>query len=71
MTAKRATRTRTNVEINPGKRLLSTREAATYLGVGLKKARDYCEKVGAVRRFGKSILFDRVIIDQALNRGEV
>lgn len=71
MTTKRAARTRTNVEINPGKRLLNTREAATYLGVGLKKARDYCEEIGAVKRFGKSVLFDKAVIDKALSRGEV
>ena len=66
----KAERKRTNVEINPEKRLLNTKEAASYLGVGTKRARKYCEQIGALRRFGaRSVLFDRAVIDRALDAG--
>lgn len=52
------------------KRLLTTREAAAYLNTGTYKARHYCESIGAMRRFGKSVLFDRVAIDRAITNGE-
>lgn len=52
------------------KRLLTTREAAAYLNIGTYRARHYCEEIGAMRRFGTSVLFDRVAIDRAISNGE-
>lgn len=50
------------------KRLLNVKEAAAYLGMGRQRARKWCEEIGAMRRIGqKSIRYDRVIIDQALD----
>jgi len=49
------------------KRLLSSREAAAYLGLGLTSTRRFCDSIGATRRFGSRVLFDRLVIDKALD----
>ncbi len=50
-----------------GKRLLSESEAREYIGLGRIRCREYCEKIGAVRRIGKRVLYDRTVIDRALD----
>ena len=48
------------------KRLLNIKEVCTYIGVGQTQARRYMEDIGATRRFGKRVLFDKHIIDDAI-----
>ena len=49
------------------KRLLSTKEVAGYLGMGTVRAREYMDKIGATRKFGRRVLFDKTVIDKALS----
>ena len=41
------------------KRLLNIKEVCTYIGVGQTQARRYMDDIGAVRRFGRRVLFDK------------
>ncbi len=50
------------------KRLLTIYEAAQYVGLGTKSARKYMEEIGAVRKFGSRVLFDKNVIDQELDQ---
>lgn len=50
------------------KRLLNIKEVCTYIGVGETQARAYMDEIGATKRFGRRVLFDKQIIDEALNR---
>lgn len=54
-----------------GVRLLSLSEAQLYCGLGRITTRKWCEEIGAVRRIGSRVLFDRVVIDEAINAGMV
>lgn len=49
------------------RRLLSVREGADYAGVGLNTFRAWAEQIGAVRRIGSRVLYDRNVIDAALD----
>ncbi len=49
------------------KRLMDVREAATYISMGTVCARQWLGQIGAVRYFGRRVLFDRAVIDKALN----
>ena len=49
------------------KRMLTRQEAANYLGVGLRAAREFCDSCHATRRIGTRVVFDRVAIDRALD----
>ncbi len=49
--------------------LLSWDEAQVYCGLGRTAVRDFGERVGAIKRYGKRVLFDRVIIDETLSAG--
>ncbi len=50
-----------------GARLLSLPAAAAYLGIGRNNARSFCEEIGAVRRIGSRVMFDKQSIDAALD----
>lgn len=50
------------------KRMLSEREAQTYVGLGRSATRNYCQSIGAITHIGRRILFDRYKIDKALER---
>ncbi len=50
------------------KRLLNISELTQYCGIGRNTARDWGKAIGAERRFGKRVLYDRVIIDRALDQ---
>ena len=52
------------------KRLLSIEEAVTYLGLGKSSARKYLESIGAKRKIGRRVLYDKNTIDQHLNHSE-
>ena len=59
---------RTRTDTFEGKRLLSVEELAKYVGLGRHSARQFAEENGAVKRYGKRVLFDRVVIDRALDQ---
>lgn len=48
-------------------RLLSLPEASTYIGLGRSRGRTFLDKIGATRRIGKRVLFDKVVIDRYLD----
>lgn len=49
------------------KRLLSAREAAAYIGQGTTNARVWLESIGARRNFGRRVVYDKVVIDRAID----
>ena len=49
------------------KRMLGIDEASQYVGLGRNSAKAWLVEIGAIRRFGRRVLFDKRIIDQALN----
>ena len=49
------------------KRLLSEKEAQEYLGLKRNKCREYGEKIKCKRHIGRRVLYDRYIIDVALD----
>lgn len=49
------------------KRMLSALEMANYVGLGRNKAREFAESVGAMRKYGGRVLFDRKALDKALD----
>lgn len=49
------------------KRLMTILEASSYIGMGTTCARQWLEKIGATRYFGRRVLFDRAVIDATLN----
>lgn len=59
---------RNNMTAIADKRMLTIYEASQYLGLGTKSARKYMEQIGAVRKFGSRVLFDKNVIDQELDR---
>lgn len=52
-------------------RLMSLTETQLYCGLGRNTTRKWCEEIGAVRRIGSRVLYDRVVIDNAINAGEI
>lgn len=50
------------------KRMLSLAEVCTYIGIGQVQARRYMDEIGATRHFSKRVVFDKTIIDKALDR---
>lgn len=50
------------------KRLLNIKEVCAYTGRGQTKARIFMDDIGATRKFGSRVLFDKKIIDEALDR---
>ena len=59
---------RTESDFTP--RMLGACELAKYLSMGKTRAVEFGKQCGACRRFGKRLLFDRVVIDNALNQLE-
>ena len=53
------------------KRLLSINEVSLYLGLGNSKTRVYMDEIGATRKIGARVLFDKNIIDKALDKMSV
>jgi hypothetical protein len=49
------------------RRLMTILEAAEYIGMGTTCAKQWFRQIGAVRYFGRRVLFDRAVIDAALN----
>ena len=51
-----------------GKRLLNAKEICIYTGLGRDRAREFMEEIGATRKFGRRVLFDKTVIDAALDK---
>lgn len=49
------------------KRLLDIEELCFYIGVAKSKARAWGKEIGAERRIGTRVLYDRVAIDAAID----
>lgn len=60
-------RARENAGTFDDKRMLSVAEASTYCGLGRTRTRELAESAGAVRRFGRRVLFDKTKLDAALD----
>lgn len=50
------------------KRLLNIKEVCIYTGRGQVTARKYMDEIGATRKFGRRVLFDKIVIDAALDK---
>lgn len=50
-----------------GKRLLNSAEMLAYTGMGKTAGRAWCAKIGAIRRIGGRTLFDKRVIDAAID----
>lgn len=50
-----------------GKRLLSREEFFKYIGLGKTRGMEWAKKAGAVRRYGRRVLIDRVVVDRLLD----
>lgn len=50
------------------KRLLNVREICIYTGLGRTQARQFMDEIGATRKFGSRVLFDKTVIDAALDK---
>ena len=61
-------RTKTNTDC---KRLLDITELAQYIGMGKTYSRKWADEIGAVKHFGRRVLFDRNVIDSALDNDEM
>ena len=49
------------------KRLLNLMEYCEYVGLGPTKGREWAKKIGAMKHIGIRVLFDKVIIDKAID----
>ncbi len=48
------------------KRLLSVEDACGYIGLGKSAAKLYLDKIGAKRKIGRRVLYDKTVIDAEL-----
>jgi hypothetical protein len=49
------------------KRLFTEEQAIEYIGLGRTKGRSWLREIGATKHFGRSVRYDRRIIDRALD----
>ena len=49
------------------KRMLNIKEVCIYTGMGQTRARQYMDTIGATNQFGRRVLFDKYVIDSALD----
>ncbi len=49
------------------KRMLNVEELCAYIGMGKTTARSWAETIGCVRHIGRRVLFDRIVVDTALD----
>ena len=49
------------------KRLLTEAEAMCFVGLRRTKLRQWAKDVGAVRHIGRRVLYDRVVLDRAVD----
>ena len=53
------------------KRMLTAYEGSEYVGLGVNSFKKWAEEIKAVRRFGKSVRYDKKVIDEALDNLEI
>lgn len=58
---------KTNRIVFNEKRMLSASEMANYVGLGRDAAREFAESAGALRKYGRRVLFDKAALDKALD----
>lgn len=56
---------KTYQEIQP--RMLNQKQAESYTGMGRNSLMEFSRRIGARRKIGKKVLYDRRIIDAALD----
>lgn len=49
------------------KRLLDATEVCMYLSLGRNRGIEFAKKIGAERRIGRRCLYDKTVIDKALD----
>ena len=49
------------------KRLLSRKEACAYVGLGLNRVVEFCDRAGARVQYGNRVLYDKQKLDQYIN----
>lgn len=59
--------TTNNTDILNGKRLLDFNEFCLYTGLGRTKGGAWAKEIGAIRHIGRRVLFDRAVIDKAID----
>ena len=59
----------TTEQLYANKRMLDGEELCNYLGLGRNRARDFAKSLGADRHYGRRVVYDRVIIDRAIDSG--
>ena len=60
-------KTQKGAEAKVAPRLLSIAQLSQYTGLGKTKARTWADEIGAVRKIGTRTLFDKQVIDAALD----
>ena len=53
--------------LDTNKRLLSRKEACAYVGLGLNRGVEFCDKAGARIQIGKRVLYDQQKLDQYID----
>lgn len=53
------------------KRLINLEEASAYIGMGRTRTRELMDFIGATKKFGSRVLFDKEIIDKYITENEV
>lgn len=48
-------------------RMMNLQQGCIYTGMGRTTFTKWCNEIGAVRRFGSLVRYDKVVIDRALN----
>ncbi len=61
-------RKRNREHISAYGRLLDKDQLCSYLNMGLGRALKFADQAGAKRKFGKSALYDRNVLDAALDK---
>ena len=51
-------------------RMMNLQQGCIYAGMGRTTFTKWCNEIGATRRFGSLIRFDKVVIDRALDSME-
>ena len=51
------------------KRMITLEEASIYLSVGMNSIRAIAEKASAIKKYGRRILVDRIMLDSAIDNG--
>ena len=56
------------LKVSSDKRLLDANEVCHYLSLGRNKGIEFAKSVGAERKIGRRSLYDKLVIDRALDQ---